>query len=303
MTTFLALVQSAPTGTSTAGPLLQFLESHWLNVIFGLASVFGLLVGFLSWRSARRQSKVYEFLFQKAAESLETLDTAETLRQKKQELKDASARIRSLQEKIRADIPREARRALLLDRYRTQKDLLARRYGSFQSLQAELDTLGEANELPREIRRTIELEIQPEYLLQERRAGLKTTLSIITAGAAVASAVLPYPVSRWLSVALLLVAVPVLGWIVFLALRHGGERFRRLAFVASFVLAVASGLVAAAVAGMLFFVAFQNLFALSFALPLVAVFGLCCWYVVRNRLRFLKALKARKTASAHGAPE
>jgi hypothetical protein len=56
----------------------------------------------------------------------------------------------------------------------------------------------------------IEQHIEHEYLLRERSSRWKTSLSVLTAAAAIYSAVLPDPLGRFLSIFCLVLSVPVL---------------------------------------------------------------------------------------------
>lgn len=280
----IGLAETADPGA--AADVWQFLGSTQFTVAFGVASVLSLALGLLAWWSARKQKRVYEFLFRKAEESLETEETTERLKEKKRELRTASEYISALQEKIRQDIPKEARRAVLLDRHRTQKEILAQQYESLERIGEELEALGETSEIPDELRRVIETEIRPDYLLQERRSSLKTTLSLITAGAAVASAVLPWPFGRWLSVGLLVLAVPVLLGIISLAVRHGRRPARRALWAAtswiSGVIAVGAGVLAAIGLAVAANEPVEPEFLFAFFLIMVVIFGTSSWYAVRT---------------------
>jgi hypothetical protein len=114
-------------------------------------------------------------------------------------------------------------------------------FESVKRTQSDLRGIGDQADIPPEIRKEIEAEIRPEYLLRGRRSSLKTYLTIVTTAAAVSSAVLPFPFNNWTSFLLLLVAVPAIALLVKYSLPiDRADRRRQLAVGLSIVLLVAS---------------------------------------------------------------
>ena len=196
----------------------------WLNITFGVIGVVGAVYGYLAWKDARKQKKTHDYLFKLAEQNIDKSITEHELAQRHQAVEDASARIEALQEQIRLDIPKAAKRAVLTDRLKSQVEAMSQNYNSVMQLKSEIALIGAPADLPKELLRAIEREIEPEYLARERRSRLKTNLSILTAGAAISSETLPHPVGRVLSGALLLVAVPIVIALMVLGLK---ERRRR----------------------------------------------------------------------------
>jgi hypothetical protein len=182
--------------------------------IFGVVGVAGTIYTYLSWRSGRKRERVYKYLFEVAEKGIDAKATEEKLVKGREEVKEVSQRIDELQNRIRRDIPREAKRAVLTDRLNSQMTHLMELFESVKRTQTDLREIGDQADIPPEIRKEIEAEIMPEFLLRDRRSSLKTYLTIITTAAAISSAILPYPFSTWISFVLLVLAVPVIALLV-----------------------------------------------------------------------------------------
>lgn len=176
--------------------LLKFLLDNWLNLIFGLIGAVGTVYGFMSWKSSQKDKRSYTFLFELAEKNIEKNITEETLRQKKEEVEMATSEIKSLQRQIKSDIPKEARKAVLKDKLNSHYIELTNTYKNISVLKEELSNISESAEIPPDLLKEIEKEIRPAYLLKEERENLKTYLTVCTTLAAIASAVLPWEMSR-----------------------------------------------------------------------------------------------------------
>lgn len=176
--------------------LAVFLATNWMNILFGLFGVAGAIIGFASWHSSRKSSAAYAHLFELADRHIDKSLTDKKLLYTKQQLKQEVDRIKELQRKIQHEIPIEARRAVLRDKLETNIEQIHEVYTSLQGARDQLQKLGEQAEIPTEIREEIDIEIQPEYLAKRKKSDLRNYLTIITATAAISSALLPHPFSR-----------------------------------------------------------------------------------------------------------
>jgi hypothetical protein len=89
-------------------------------LIVGVIGLAGTIYTYRSWRSGRKREKVYEYLFEVAEKGIDAKATEEKLAKGREEVKVVSQRIEELQSRIRRDIPREAKRAVLTDRLNSQ---------------------------------------------------------------------------------------------------------------------------------------------------------------------------------------
>lgn len=190
--------------------VFQFFEQNWLNLIFGLFGVIGTVATILAFRNSRRQERAYDYLLRLADLNIDKNVTEEALAARKEEVSAASKRIEALQRQIQHEIPKEARRAVLRDRLDSELTLLTQHLDAVRRLNGELNALGVQADIPKGLLTTVENEINPEYLLREKRGSLKTYLTIVTAFASLASTLLPYPLNRWMSYPLLVMALPIL---------------------------------------------------------------------------------------------
>jgi hypothetical protein len=74
---------------------------------------------------------------------------------------------------------------------------------NINALRDELISLGTNTEIPSEIKRFIEKEVSPEYILRDRVEHYKTYLTVIATITALGSALIPYPFSRVFTVVML----------------------------------------------------------------------------------------------------
>lgn len=242
---------------STAGSeaTRSYTVMDWVNISFGIAGLIGTLYGILSWRAGKKTENVYKHLFDLAEKNIDRSVTEKQLQERKEELKTASERIGSLQEKIRRDIPMEARRAVLRDRIYSQTESIAKQYEAVMSMEAELSSLGEIVEFPAELRRSIEAQIIPDYRIRQRQFNLQTYLSIITASAGIASAVLPHPLNRLLPIAILVLGIPILILLLRALWLHNKKMSPRFVGQVVLVAGGACALVALSISGICFAVA------------------------------------------------
>lgn len=176
--------------------LLRIIADNWINLIFGLIGAVGTIYGFMSWRSAQKDKRSYKFLFDLAEKNIDKNITEETIKQKKKEVQRATSEIESLQRQIKKDIPKEARKAVLKDKLNSQYLELTNIFKNVCKSKEELSSMSESDEIPPDLLEEIEKEIRPEYLLKEERENLKTYLTVCTTLAAIASAALPWAMSR-----------------------------------------------------------------------------------------------------------
>lgn len=206
---------------------LRIFIENWLTILFGVVSLVGVVFGYVSWKSGSKNKKVYGYLFELAEKSLDKEETERTLAQRKKEVDIMSERITALQERIREDIPKEAQRAVLKDRFDSEVTFLRQLYGSATEIGQKLSAMGESAEIPPEIRKFIEREISPEYMLREKRSNLKTYLSVIMAGAAILPAIIPGELG-WIGGWLLLLVGMIVAMILFASLPIGLRLRRKL---------------------------------------------------------------------------
>lgn len=183
----------------------------WASIALGVFGAIGTIFGIMSYRSAKRSDIVYSHLFKIAEQNIDKLAAEEDLARSRQRVQAETDKIRELQNTIREEIPKEARRAVLRDKIKGNVDLINETYVSLEQSRAILAEIGEAQEIPEELHKAIENEIMPEYLLERRKSNLRNYLTIVTASAAIGSILLPYPLSSFITWGLLvLLGVPII---------------------------------------------------------------------------------------------
>jgi hypothetical protein len=195
--------------------IAEFLTKNTWSVsfltIFGfLSALIGTWLSISSYREGQKTKKVYERLFEIAERNIDETTTEEEIEQKRKQADEMSERIISLQNQIKRDLPLEARRAVLQDRLNSSVETLTRYYQDIKLIREQLDHLGASLQIPEDLLREIESEIQPKFLLKERISSLQTGLTIITGAAATAPIFLPYPMSEWVRNLLLIISIPVI---------------------------------------------------------------------------------------------
>ncbi len=176
--------------------LAKFVVDNWLNILFGVIGAIGTVLTVISVRSSQRDKRSYKFLLDLAEKNIDKNITEAQLKEKKEEVDRAVAEIERLQAQIKKDIPIEARKAVLRDKLNSQYIELTSTYKNVRSVKDELAALGVSEEMPPDLMKEIEKEISPQYLLKEERENLKTYLTVFTTLSAIASAVLPWEISR-----------------------------------------------------------------------------------------------------------
>ena len=284
-----------------ANPVVHFLLSNWLSIIFGVIGLAGTAYGYLSWQSGKRQKQIYGYLFELAEKNIAKNITDQELAETRKAIAEASNRIEALQQRIRRDIPMAARRAVLVDRLRNQTEILHQHYESVLSLQTQLKATGAPVDMPEELIRAIQQHIEPEYFIRKRRSGLKTSLSILTAGAAVASAAVPYPAGRLISLGLLVIAVPVLFALVKDAIREYAKRDPAAIGRWLVGIGIAGGAVAFAFgAGFLVLagvIPSSTEVTAPFGISLLVISSCVILFSMRRRTQFRRALNKTKSGS------
>lgn len=256
--------------------LLQTAAAHPVATTAGFIGLLGSIASIISITIARRNKHIQDYLFQVAERNLQKDLTEADIERKKQEATELAGRVLDLQRQIQRDIPAEAKRAVLRDRLDSHAAALAHTHRELLSTQTALQNLGEERELPREILRAVEEQIQPKYLRRERISNLKTLLTVTSAAAAAASTLVPPPFGRLLGIPFLFATVPMI--VILLRLSINRENFvRRFPFpkrtIAAMFLTVAAAVVA--FLGLLQtrlgqreeFLALAMLLAVCFALP------------------------------------
>jgi membrane protein implicated in regulation of membrane protease activity len=190
---FILLLLQAPQAQL---PTPVTVKSWWENpalIIAGYVVTAGSLVlTWLSWWSARRAGKPYRYLMEVAERNIDKSATEEQLRSMQEQVRAESGRIEQLQQKIRRDIPIEAKRAVLLDRLNHQVEALDNTMTSVRRLKADLAAIGTTPDLPPELLKAVESEISPEYRLERRRRSLQVAISIIMSFAGLLPVVFRY---------------------------------------------------------------------------------------------------------------
>lgn len=204
------------------GEVIEFLGEHWVNILsimFGLIGVFGSIVGYLSWRSGNKTQQVHEYLFTLAGQNIEKENLEQGIQKRKKTLQQTDSQLSDLQSKIERDIPIAARKAVLRDKLNTQVEHLTEMCESIEQVRQELDRLGEFSALPTQLEKAIESEINPDYIRKRRLDTYRNYFTLVIGSASVASVLLPYPFSRWLSwLIMVAIGIPILFKLIKLSL-------------------------------------------------------------------------------------
>jgi hypothetical protein len=193
--------------------------------------ILGTVLTYLSWRSNRRTDKIYAELFRVAEKNIDKTITEESLSQKRKEIQLASEEIRQLQERIRSDIPLQARRAVLMDRINSSTEHLQQNMESIRAAQQQLAKLGSPADIPPELLHAVEVEVSPEYLLKARRATLMTYLSAVLALAAITPVLALGEFERPVAWTLLGIALGIVLFIVRFTYRFSRAQVAKVALV------------------------------------------------------------------------
>lgn len=197
-------IQSISTGHS-----FSFMDS--VSIISFLVTVFALSWAFYTWNESKKKERLYDKIFNAAANSLKTDETEEMLKNKQSELSDVSNKL----ELIRKSIPIEARRVIINDRLYNAQQSLQILYEEATSLQAELKKIdnSETEQIPEEFLSKIKNLIEPKFIVKERIDNLKTTLTILSTLASVSFAIIP-GFGTILGSVFFIMAIPVLAKLI-----------------------------------------------------------------------------------------
>ncbi|MFA6981302.1 MAG: hypothetical protein WC209_18390 [Ignavibacteriaceae bacterium] len=280
----------------------DFIETNWLNIIFGIVTLIGTLIAIFSVRDSRRTKKLYQHIFKAAEQSIEKEHIEDKLSARKTELSSLTNKVLSLQQKIQKEIPIEARKAVLKDRLEESKISLKRYYDEVIQLKSKLNSLGEDSEIPDEILKSIQREIEPKYIIREKISAYQTRLSIVTTSAGISFALLPYPFDRYIGFTFFILTLPILFFLLKLSYSKyllDKQKTNLNILIASIIV----GLVIAPIFSIFTFVAFAEIKD-SEARVMFLVFGLMgstlvlfLIYFLRKFLRQKKELINRKKVS------
>jgi hypothetical protein len=219
-----------------------------ISIASGLAGIVGGVYSYYQWKSERKRSRVYDQLFQLAERNIDRDVNEKTLKQQEEQIRDASQKINDLQLRIQRDIPKEARRAVLRDRFEEQTRAALQLHESIVSLKTELGALGTNIDIPAELKSFIENEVSPEYIVRNRVEHYKTYLTISTTAAALVSALTPFPLNTILAPIILAISGVVLLLLIRATLRGRSGHILPMALAAApwvvFVLSGIFGIVA-----------------------------------------------------------
>lgn len=190
--------------------LVAFVQQHWIAFLVGLLGVIGSVASITSWIQAVRAQRKYDSLFKFVDLNVDKTVTEQQISQKKQQVTTIDAQIQTLKQQIVVDIPREARKAVLLDRLQSMTEDLTRNHSEIIEIKKKLLSLGHGSALGEDILKAVRHEIQPKYLIRERLSQQRTILAALTAASAVSSTLLPYPFGRILGIAFLVGAIPAI---------------------------------------------------------------------------------------------
>lgn len=216
---------TAVTNTTAAlGNNLQSVQSPYsdLSMIIGIigliATIIGTFLAISSWYQSKKSKKLYEHIFKAAEREIDAELTEQDLHLKKEELSKLSNRVITLQEQIQKEIPIEARKAVLRDRLENAVENMKKFYDEVISLKGKLSGLGESKDIPKEILKSIQDEIEPKFIIRERISTLKTYLTILTSAAGLSFAILPYPFRNIVGATFFIGAIPIIIWLAKLAI-------------------------------------------------------------------------------------
>lgn len=153
-----------------------------VEIILGVATIVGTLVGLISWldaRNSKKELKKYTYLFDLADKNIDkslTLEELNRLHEEKQEMDKV----------IKEEIPKQARIAVLYDRLKADEEYLSTSYYRYIQTKNEYDDMQQKIdvEIPENILTEIEHQILPEYILKQKKQrymSMLTTISYATA--------------------------------------------------------------------------------------------------------------------------
>lgn len=199
-----------PENIALSAAIIIFVKKNWVPILFGFVGFCGSIASIISFTASRRSKKKYDYLLKLADLNIEKDITEEDIEAKKNEATLLSEKVDNLQIQIKKSIPVEAKRAVLLDRFDAAVTMVIHAHQDLLKTKKDLNELGQQRNIPKEILRAVETEIEPKYIRREKISTRKTILTVLSALAAACSTLLPYPVGRYFGVALIILSLPVI---------------------------------------------------------------------------------------------
>lgn len=246
--------------------------------------MFGSLASLISWRNTRKARRQYGYLLDLADLNIDKGVTEQEIAEKRMKATKLADRIGDLQEQITHEIPIEAKRAVLRDRFDASLASLSHAYQDLLRTKNELSGIGSEREIPQELRRAVQGELQPRYLQKERISSIKTALTLLSASAAASSTLLPYPAGRFIGGGLIVLSLPVIVYLVRLSFsRRVIARWTPVvsAVAGSFITAFAGLILGVQAAEVRY--GNENPYLLGSLAAAITTIGLLAWAIARAR--------------------
>jgi len=148
-----------------------------LTIIFGIVGILGTAFATYSIWDSHKIKKVNAWIYEVAKMNVDknaTQSELEELNVKRQEMVDA---LKFIQEQV----PIEAQKAVLFDRYKVQEEQLVTAYNSYEDTRIKLEKLTTSTTtIPDVILDEIKQEIMPEYVVKQRRNKHLIWLTVIS---------------------------------------------------------------------------------------------------------------------------
>ncbi len=147
------------------------------NIILGIFGILGTLFGFYSLWDAERNKKLNAFIYEVAKMNVDkdaTKNELDKLNEKRQEMNDTL-------NIIKQQIPLEAQKAVLFDRYKILEEQLINTYNNYVDTKSRLERISKPEVLvPNSILNEIKQEIMPEYIVKQKRNKYLISLTTIS---------------------------------------------------------------------------------------------------------------------------
>jgi len=179
------------------------LESMWFKVFLATIPLVGLIGIIVNIRYSQRNRNANKYIMELAEKNLKKDISEKELKNKKEEIEVYASKIDELKLQIKKDIPKEARKVVLLGQLHSQVSHLHKLKNEVEKIRTELSTLGEQTELDGSLLKFLEKEIKPEYIIRDKRETLKTMLTMSTTATAIAYVAIPYEIRLFISVPLI----------------------------------------------------------------------------------------------------
>lgn len=203
--------------TTTAGEIGQMTNWDWTSIVFGFFGVIGTLATFYALYLHFKSKKENDFILKTVQSAINKEETERklseikgTVESKVEELESLSTNIVNLQNKIRQELPIEAKKAVLKDRLEEAIKNLHSNFKDIESTKSKLAALGESNDIPDELRKSIETEIHPKYLVRDELSKQKNFFTIQTTIAAIASAIIPGFIGNNIGLVIMILSIPLI---------------------------------------------------------------------------------------------